>query len=71
MARQTTRDEERARDRMKKVYNGQKEDADGWNDWGMFTAHVVNGLIEEVAQLRAKLESKGIDPGPTRDPFEP
>jgi len=69
MARQTTRDEERTRDRMTKVYNAQKRDSDGWNDWGMFTAHVVHGLLQEVAELRARLEAKGIDTGPERDPF--
>lgn len=70
MARQTTCDEERTRDRMKNVYNAQKRNSDGWNDWGMFTAHVVHGLIQEVAELRAKLEAEVIDSGPQRDPFE-
>ncbi|MCG3127239.1 MAG: hypothetical protein CHACPFDD_02097 [Phycisphaerae bacterium] len=55
---------------MKRVYNGQKLDEDGWADWGMFTAHVVHGLIEEVASLRAKLQAKGVDPGAERDPFD-
>lgn len=70
MVKQTTRDEERTRDRMKRVYNAQKEDADGWNDWGMFTAHVVHDLVQEVGELRGRLESQGVDPGPERDPFE-
>jgi len=70
MARQTTGDEERTRDRMKNVYNAQKRDPDGWNDWGMFTAHVVHGLVQEVAELRARVEGEGIDTGPERDPFE-
>ena len=70
MPKQTTREEERTRGAMKEVYNAKKENADGWTDWGMFTAHVVHGLVQEVAELRARLRSKGIDPGPERDPFE-
>lgn len=70
MPKQTTPAEEHARGRMKNVYNSQKMDAEGWADWGMFTAHVVHGLIEEVASLRDRLVAEGIDPGPERDPFE-
>ena len=70
MPKQTTPAEERTRGCMKSVYNSQKLDADGWADWGMYTAHVVHGLIEEVVSLRARLVAGGVDPGPERDPFE-
>lgn len=70
MPKRTTPDEERTRDRMKNVYNAQKHDEEGWSDWGMFTAHVVHGLIEEIRKLRPELTARGIDPGPERDPFE-
>lgn len=70
MPRQATRAEDSARAEMSQVYNAQKHDADGWDNWGLYTAHVVHGLIEEVASLRARLEAAGINPGPARDPFE-
>ncbi|TWT41011.1 hypothetical protein RAS1_37020 [Phycisphaerae bacterium RAS1] len=70
MPKQTMPAEERTRGRMKSVYNTQKLDADGWADWGIYTAHVVHGLIEEVASLRATLVAEGVDLGPERDPFE-
>jgi hypothetical protein len=54
---------------MKHVYNEQKARDDGWQDWGIFTAHVVHGLIEEVRHLRAKMTQAGIRPPPERDPF--
>jgi hypothetical protein len=69
MPKQTTQAEEKSRDWMKHVYNEQKARDDGWQDWGMFTAHVVHGLIEEVRHLRAKMTQAGVHPPPERDPF--
>lgn len=71
MPKRTTAEEEHTRSEMSRAYNAQKHDPDGWDDWGMFTAHVVHGLIAEVGRLRHMLRCHGIDPGPERDPFEP
>lgn len=70
MPRTTTAANEQTRDRMKGVYNAQKAHPEGWQDWGMFTAHVVHGLIEEVGHLRGLLRANGIKAPPARDPFE-
>ncbi len=69
MPKTTSAPEEQTRDRMKSVYNAQKALREGWQDWGMFTAHVVHGLIREVHELRAGMTAAGIALPPERDPF--
>jgi hypothetical protein len=60
---------EQTKRKMICAWEQQKHDPCGWNDWGMYTAHVVHGLICEVEELRKKLIQSNIDPGKSRDPF--
>jgi hypothetical protein len=69
MARSTTAQEERTRDQMSRAFKDEKSRAEGWADWGMFTAHVVHGLIQEVADLRGAMREAGVAEPPNRDPF--
>lgn len=69
MGRETTDAEERTRHEMTDVYRQQKEWPDGFNDWGMFTGHVVHAQREEIERLRGLLEQKGVDAGDWADPL--
>lgn len=70
MPRTTSVQEEHTRVQMTAAYNAQKAGPNGWQDWGMFTAHVVHGLIEEVNVLRAQIQSAGGTVPSKRNPFD-
>lgn len=70
MARTPTAAERATKKEMSRAYKAQEHDSDGWPDWREFTAHVVHGLLDEVAELRQQLSRHGLDPGSPRDPFE-
>lgn len=69
MARETTEAEERTRHRMIDVYRQQENLPDGFNDWGMFTAHVVHAQRMEIERLRGLLDQNGVDAGDWDDPL--
>ncbi|MCO6437239.1 MAG: hypothetical protein J5J06_09150 [Phycisphaerae bacterium] len=68
MARENTADEAATRREMTDAYKRQKEAADGFDDWGKFTAHVVCEQRREIERLRGILQHKGLDPGDWDDP---
>lgn len=70
MARETTAEEAATRRKMTDAYRRQKEGADGFDDWGKFTAHVVCEQRREIERLRGFLETSSVDPGTWDDPLE-
>lgn len=68
MARENTNEEAATRREMTDAYKRQKEDSDGFDDWGKFTAHVVCEQRREIERLRGLLRAKGVDPGAWHDP---
>lgn len=70
MSRQITPEEEATRSAVSHRYKAQEHQADGYNDWGQYTAHVVHCQRQEIARLRAALQGHGLAPGDWHDPFE-
>lgn len=70
MARDNTADEARTRREMTDACKRQKNGADGFDDWGRFTAYVVCAQRQELERLRALLHEHSIDSGSWDDPFE-
>lgn len=70
MPRENTSEEATTRREMTDAYKRQKELADGFDDWGRFTAYVVCEQRREIERLRGLLQANGIDPGTWDDPFE-
>ena len=63
-------DDERA---FKKLWSafflGQKDQADGYDDFGEFSAHVAHGYRREILRLRGILQQNGVSPGTWSDPL--
>lgn len=55
--------EDRTRREMTDAYKRQKENSDGFDDWGKFTDYVVRRQTREIARLRLLAEAGGIDTG--------
>jgi len=70
MAQDITAEEAAIRRHMSSIYKSQENSPNGFDDWGMFTAHVVYTQRKEIERLRDILKEKNIDPGPWDDPFE-
>jgi len=69
MTRDNTPDEDRTKHEMIDTYRVQEHLPDGFNDWGMFTAHVVHSQRKEIDRLRALLEGHSIEAGEWEDPL--
>ncbi len=70
MPRQITNEEDATRKEMSRRYKAQEHDADGYNDWGQYTAHVVHCQRQEIARLRALLQRRNVEPGEWDEPFQ-
>jgi hypothetical protein len=70
MARDTTPEEEATRHEMIAAYKVQEHAPDGFNDWGMFTAHVVHAQRIEIRRLHELLQGRGVGPGEWEDPLD-
>jgi len=69
MARDTTPEEEATRHEMIAAYKAQEHSPDGYNDWGMFTAHVVHAQRAEIERLRGLLREHGVEVDEWEDPL--
>ena len=65
-----TQEEVAIRHQMSTTYKGQEASADGFDDWGEYTAHVIYLHRKEIYRLQQLLESKELNPGSWADPFE-
>jgi hypothetical protein len=70
LPRENTSEEAAVRREMTDAYKQQKENPDGFDDWGRFTAHVVWEQRREIERLRGLLQESGIDAGAREDPFD-
>lgn len=67
MARDNTPEEAATRREMTDAYQQQKTSANGFDDWGKFTAHVVYAHRQEIQRLRELLTDQGVPLGPWSD----
>ena len=70
MARKNTPDEKATRREMTDAYQRQEGSSDGYDDWGMFTAHVVCEQRNEIERLTNLLRDSGADSGTWPDPLK-
>ena len=70
MPRDNTDAEDRTKHEMIAVYQAQEHLPEGFDDWGMFTAHVVHTQRTEIERLRGLLEQNGIESGDWDDPLQ-
>jgi hypothetical protein len=69
MARSNTPEQDATKHEMIAAYKAQEHTSDGFNDWGVFTAHVVHAQRTEIERLRELLRERGIDAGQWDDPL--
>lgn len=68
MTRGTSEPEESTRQDMIAAYRAQQT-PEGFDDWGMFTAHVVHAQRVEIERLRHLLREESIEVGQWADPL--
>jgi hypothetical protein len=64
-----TADEQAFKSRWSRIYKHQERQANGYDDFGEFSAHVAHAYRQEVLRLRAILKQNGTDPGEWSDPI--
>jgi hypothetical protein len=70
MAQSNTPEEETTKHEMIGAYKAQEHAPNGFNDWGVFTAHVVHAQRTEIQRLHGLLQGRGIDAGQWADPLD-
>jgi hypothetical protein len=63
--------EEQFRREMSAAYKAQVHDPGGYDDWGMFTAHVSQTYRKKIGRLHALLTQYDRAAGEWEDPVDP
>jgi hypothetical protein len=58
-----------AKKRWRRIYKAQEHQAEGYDDFGEFSAHVAYSDRRAILRLRAILQERGVDPGAWSDPI--